>query len=87
MSKFKAKIEKVFAHPVSGNIDPKKLLHALEHYGAEVEVTKQNKAKIFLNGLEYVMPLSHGGNLSKDVVVEIRHFLEKAGLTPETLEK
>ena len=42
MSKFKAKIEKVFSHPVSGNIDPKKLLHALEHYGAKVEVTKQN---------------------------------------------
>ena len=86
MSKFKAKIEKVFSHPVSGNIDPKKLLHALEHYGAKVEVTKQNKAKIFLNDVEYVMPLSHGGNLSKDVVMEVKHFLEKAGLTPDKLD-
>ena len=86
MSKFKAKIEKVFSHPVSGNIDPKKLIHALEHYGAKVEVTKQNKVKIFINDLEYVMPLSHGGNLSKDVVVELRHFLEKAGLTPDKLD-
>ena len=85
MSKYKAKIEKVFAHPVSGNIDPKKLLHALEHFGAEVELTKQNKAKVFYNGVEYVMPLSHGGNLSKDVVMEVKHFLEKAGLTPEKL--
>jgi len=86
MSKFKAKIEKVFAHPVSGNIDPKKLIHALEHYGAEVEITKQNKAKIFLNGKEYVMPLSHGGSLSKDVVVELRHFLEEVGLTPDNID-
>ncbi len=61
-------------------------MHALEHYGAEVEVTKQNKAKIFLNGEEYVMPLSHGGNLSKDVVIDVKYFLERVGLTPGKLD-
>ena len=85
MSKHKAKIEKIFEHPVSGNIDPKKLLSALEHYGARIEHTKQNKAKIFLNDKEFAIPLSHGGNLSKDVVIEIKHFLESAGLTPDTI--
>ena len=46
MSKHKNKIEKLFAHPISNNVDVKKLLHALEHYGAEVEQTKEHHVKI-----------------------------------------
>jgi len=86
MSKHKAKLEKVFEHPTSGNIDYKKLINALEHYGAEVEMTKNHHAKIFLKGEEYIMPLPHKDPvLSKDIIVELRHFLEKVGLTPENL--
>ena len=86
MSKHKAKLEKVFEHPTSGNIDYKKLIHALEHYGAEVEMTKNHHAKIFLKGEGYIMPLPHKDPvLSKDIIVELRHFLEKVGLTPENL--
>ena len=87
MSKHKAKIEKVFEHPTSANIDYKKLIHALEHYGAEVDMTKKHHAKIFLNGHEYIMPLPHKEPvLSKEIVIELRHFLEKAGLTPDKLD-
>ncbi len=86
MSKFKEKIEKVFQHPTSANIDYKKLLHALEHYGAEVEITKHNKVKIFFKGEEFVMPVPHEHTLSKDTVIEVRHFLEKVGLTPDKIE-
>jgi len=32
--KHKAKIEKLFEHPISGNIDVHRLISALEHYGA-----------------------------------------------------
>ncbi|WP_151900633.1 hypothetical protein [Sulfurimonas hydrogeniphila] len=86
MSKHKAKIEKVFEHPLSSNIDYKKLIHALEHYGAKIEMTKNHHVKIFLNDKEYVMPLPHQDtNISKEIVVELRHFLESAGLTPEKL--
>lgn len=86
MSKHKEKIEKVFEHPTSGNIDFKKLIHALEHYGAEVEITKHNKAKIFLKDEELVIPVPHDHVLSKDMVIEVRHFLEKVGLTPESID-
>ncbi len=86
MSKHKEKIEKVFEHPASGNIDFKKLIHALEHYGAEVDISKHNKAKIFLKGEELVIPVPHDHVLSKDMVVEVRHFLEKVGLTPDNLD-
>lgn len=86
MSKHKAKIEKVFEHPLSSNIDYKKLISALEHYGAKTEMTKTHHVKIFLNDKEYVMPLPHQDtNISKEIVTELRHFLESAGLTPEKL--
>jgi len=86
MSKHKAKIEKIFEHPVSANIDYKKLISALEHYGAKIEMTKKHHVKIFLNEKEYIMPLPHKDtNISKEIVVELRHFLESVGLTPDKL--
>jgi len=84
--KHKAKIEKVFEHPTSANIDYKKLLSALEHYGIEVDVTKKHKAKLFYNKQEFVLALPHGDHLSKDEVIRLRHWLETIGLTPETIE-
>jgi len=83
--KHKAKIEKLFEHPVSGNIDVKRLISALEHYGVEIEITKHNKARLSLNGKELVMALSHRNDLSKDSIVKLRHYLESVGLTPDTI--
>lgn len=83
--KHKAKIEKLFEHPVSGNIDVKRLLSALEHYGAKIEITKHNKAKIFFNNSELILALSHRNDLSKDSIVKLRHYLEKVGLTPDSI--
>ncbi len=85
MSKHKEKIEKIFEHPISGNLDFNKLIRALEHFGVKVDITKHNKAKIFFKNEELVLPIPHDHMLSKDTVVEIRHFLEKVGLTPEKL--
>ncbi len=81
-----AKIEKVFEHPTSANIDVKKLISALEHFGVEVDLTKQHKAKLFYQDKEFVLALPHGDHLSKDEVVSLRHWLEEIGLTPEKLE-
>jgi len=40
----------------------------------------------FLNDKEYIMPLPHNDtNISKEIVVELRHFLESVGLTPDKL--
>jgi len=87
MSKHRTKIEKLFEHPVSANIDYKKLIHALEHYGARVDLTKKHHAKIFLNGEEYSIPLPHREPvLPKESVIELRKFLERAGLTPDQLD-
>jgi len=85
MSKHKQKIQKVFEHPMSGNIDSKKLLSALEHYGATVDVNKEHRAIIHLNGKEHSIALSHRPELSKDTIVKLRHFLEEVGLTADKL--
>jgi len=85
MSKHKTKIEKIFEHPMSGNIDTKKLIHALEHYGAEVDMNKQHRAILHINGKEHSMTLSHRNELSKDAIVKLRHYLEEVGLTPDKL--
>ncbi|MCD4667893.1 MAG: hypothetical protein K8R44_04810 [Sulfurimonas sp.] len=83
--KHKVKIEKLFEHPISGNIDAKKMISALEHYGAKIDLTKQHKAKIFVGKDEFILSLSHRNDLSKDSIVNLRHFLEKVGLTPDKL--
>jgi hypothetical protein len=85
MSKHKQKIQKIFEHPISGNIDSKKLLGALEHFGAEIDLTKENHAKIHLNGKMFSMPLGHNNTLAKDTIVDLHHYLEEVGLTPDTL--
>ncbi len=85
MSNHKTKIEKLYAHPLSGNIDTTKLLHALEHYGATVDLNKQHRALLHLNGKEHSLSLSHNNELSKDAIVKLRHFLEEVGLTQDKL--
>ena len=84
--KHKIKIEKIFEHPMSGNIEAKKLIAALEHYGADVDQTKHGRVKINLKGEEFVLSLSHNGNLSKDSIAGVRHFLEKVNLVPGEIE-
>ncbi|QOY51058.1 hypothetical protein [Candidatus Sulfurimonas baltica] len=82
----KVKIEKLFEHPVSGNIDGRKVLSALEHYGARVEMTKHNKAKIFIKDKELIMALAHSSILTKDTILKLRHFLEEVGLVPDSIK-
>ncbi len=83
--KHQAKIAKVFEHPTSANIDIKKLIAALEHYGVKVELTKKHKAKLFYNDKEFVLPIPHGDHLPKDEVVLLRHWLKEVDLVPKKL--
>lgn len=85
--KHKVIIEKVFAHPIATSIDWKKLEHALEHFGAEIEISNSNRAKIVLRDKEIVIGLPHHGHeiADKAEVTQLRHFLEEVELTPDTI--
>lgn len=81
-------IKKLFAHPIATNLDWKKMASALKHFGADVEVTTNNHAKIFINGAELVIGLPHHGHelSNRDEVAKLKHFLEENGMTPESMK-
>ncbi len=85
MSKHKTKIQKVFEHPLSGNIDITKLVHALEHYGVEIDMSKKHRVLLNYKANKHSLALSHGNDVSKDSLVKLRHYLEEVGLTPDKL--
>lgn len=71
----------LFAHPVSSNIDPKTVQAVFEELGAEVEHTGTGRVGVKLNGHAAAFHDTHH-SLSKEEVVEIRHFLTEAGVDP-----
>ncbi|MDX1796940.1 MAG: hypothetical protein R3219_09455 [Hydrogenovibrio sp.] len=82
--KHQVMIEKLFAHPMPGNLDWKKLSHTLEYYGAQIEVSPSNHAKIVFGENELVIGLPHHAHelSNKDDIVKLRHFLEENGIHP-----
>lgn len=71
----------LFAHPVSANIDPKAVHAVLEGLGAEVSHTGTGRVGVKLNGHAHAFHDTHH-SLSKEEVVELRHFLTEAGIDP-----
>lgn len=75
-------LEALFAHPISMNLKWNEVEHLLEHLGAEVR-HHGGRATVMLNGEEATFGVPHTKTLSsKDEVVQIRHFLERAGAAP-----
>ena len=71
----------LFAHPVSSNIDPR-LVHAvIEELGCEIAHGGNGHVKVKLNGHTHGFHDSRH-TLSKEEVVEMRKFLEAAGVDP-----
>lgn len=73
----------LFAHPISANIDFKKVMHVFEELGAEIENSAGNRVKVKLN--DHSAAFVHAQHsLPKDEVVQIKKFLEQCGITPES---
>ncbi len=72
----------LFTHPVSANIDFKKVMHVFEELGAEIENSAGNRVKIKLN--DHSAAFSHAQHsLPKEEVIQLKKFLEQCGITPE----
>ena len=72
----------LFAHPVSANIDFKKVMHVFEELGAEIENSAGNRVKIKLDN--HTAAFTHAQHsLPKEEVVELRKFPEQCGVTPD----
>lgn len=72
----------LFAHPVSANIDFRKVVHVFEELGAELDNRAGNRIHVKLNG--HSAAFAHGQHsLPKEEVMQIRKFLEGCGVTPD----
>ena len=71
----------IFAHPVSANIDPKAVHAVFEELGAEISHNGSGRVAVTLNGRAHAFHDSKH-SLSKEEVVEMRHFLTEAGVDP-----
>ena len=77
-------LSQFFSHPIPMNIKWSDVVKMFASYGADVEVVHGGREKISINGEESTFHIPHGKVLdSKDEVVAIRHFLERAGLAPD----
>jgi hypothetical protein len=64
----------LFAHPLSANVDFKKVIHLLEDLGAEVDNKPGNRVGVMLNGRSAAFTHAHR-DLPKEEVVRVRKFL------------
>lgn len=71
----------LFAHPVSGNINFREVVHVLEDLGAEIEHKAGNRIGVTLAGHTVAFVHSHH-DLSKDEVANVRRFLVSCGVDP-----
>jgi hypothetical protein len=78
----RATLHVLFAHPISANIDFKRVVHLLEDLGAAVENKAGNRIGVKLNGHSAAFTHAHH-DLSKEEVVQVRKFLETCGVTPD----
>ena len=85
--KHKVIMQKLFSHPMPTNIQWKKLISALEHYGVQVDVTHANKARLSKEGQETLITLPHRGHEFNDKteLAHLKHFLSTVNLEPSDL--
>jgi len=83
--KHRITLQKIFSHPIDTNIDWKKIESLLSHLGAEMNEGRTGRMKVILNGQESVFSMPHHGHSvqDKNEIMQLRHFLEKAGVSPE----
>ena len=77
-------LEKFFHHPISNDIQWNELMKLFQGLGANIEINKHSgKTYITLHESEIILPKqTHKLISNHKEVIELRHFFEKAGITP-----
>jgi hypothetical protein len=74
----------VFQHPLPANLHWNDVMHLFDALGAETE-EHDGKVKVRLNGQNHTFPLPHHKDVTdRDEIVQLRHFLEAAGIDSKT---
>ena len=74
-------LERIFSHPLSGNVEWRQVTSLLESLGAATE-EPHGKLRVMLGGETAVFEPPHGKDVDRETLVELRRMLEHAGVTP-----
>jgi hypothetical protein len=75
-------LEALFRHPTAHNIEWMDVISLFEHIGA-VQRKANERYNLDLAGEHYLIHKTHGKELTGSDVVDLRHFLQRAGWSPE----
>ena len=81
-NKHRKVLRALFAHPISANIDPRKVQAVLKELGAEFDNRHGGRLGVRLGG--HFAEFHFGQHaLSKDQVVQVKKYLETCGIDPQ----
>ena len=74
-------LEKIFRHPLSGNVEWRQVLSLLEAVGTTTQ-EHNGKVKVELGGETEVFQPPDGKDVDRQLIVDLRRMLTNAGLEP-----
>jgi hypothetical protein len=74
-------LEKIFRHPLSGNLEWRQVLSLLEAVGTTTR-EPNGKVKLELGGQTEVLQPPDGKDVDRQLIVDLRRMLTNAGLQP-----
>jgi len=77
----RATLERIFRHPAGGNIEWRQVLSLLEAVGTVTEEHNGN-VKVSLGDETEVLRPPREKDIDKDMIVDLRRMLRRAGLEP-----
>jgi hypothetical protein len=80
-SDHRATLERIFAHPPSGNIEWRQVRSLLEALGAASE-EHNGKLKVTLGDETEVLQPPRGKDIDAQMIVDLRRMLTRAGIAP-----
>jgi hypothetical protein len=74
-------LEQIFRHPASANIEWRRVRSLLETVGSAAR-EHDGKFEVTVGGVTKVFQPPHGKDVDVQMIVDLRHFLTEAGITP-----
>lgn len=75
-------LEKILRHPASGNIEWRQVRSLLDAVGTVIE-EHNGKLKVTLGDETEVLQPPRGKDIDKQLIVDLRRMLTRAGFTPD----
>jgi hypothetical protein len=74
-------LDKIFSHPLSGNLEWRQVLSLLEAVGTTTQ-EPNGKVKVELGGQTEIFQPPDGKDVDRQMIVDLRRMLINAGLQP-----